>query len=90
MCWWGNAPSETLTSLLPVMQVSRLEDRVAQLARIPVNHGEGVQVLRYEQSQKYNAHHDFFDPKRYATERRGGERERARERMRREIEGEKI
>jgi prolyl 4-hydroxylase len=49
------------------------------LARIPVNHGEGVQVLRYEQSQKYNAHHDFFDPKRYATERRGGGRESERE-----------
>eukprot|EP00947_MAST-08B_sp_MAST-8B-sp1_P005304 g5304.t1 len=47
--------------------VSALEERVAALTRVPVRHGEGVQVLRYEQSQKYNAHHDFFDPERYKS-----------------------
>ena len=48
--------------------VQELEKRVAQVTRVPILHGEGVQVLRYGQTQKYNAHHDFFDPARLGGE----------------------
>lgn len=42
-----------------------LEDRVASLTRIPRNHQEQVQVLRYGLGEKYDAHTDYFDPSLY-------------------------
>ena len=42
-----------------------IDERVAQLTRQPKPHQELVQVLRYEQGQKYDAHHDFFNPSLY-------------------------
>jgi len=37
-----------------------IDQRVASLVRVPANHQEHLQVLRYHPSQKYDAHHDFF------------------------------
>jgi len=42
-----------------------LEDRTASLTRIPKNHQEHTQVLRYGYSEKYSAHLDWFDPELY-------------------------
>lgn len=42
-----------------------LEDRTASLTRIPKNHQEYTQVLRYGYSEKYSAHLDWFDPELY-------------------------
>ena len=39
-----------------------VEARVASLVRTPVTHQEHLQVLRYYQGEKYDSHHDFFDP----------------------------
>ncbi len=39
-----------------------LEDRIAALFRVPVNHGESIQILRYLPGQQYEAHYDWFDP----------------------------
>ena len=36
---------------------------------MPKSHQEFVQVLRYEEGQKYDAHHDWFDPKLYAADK---------------------
>uniref|UniRef100_A0A7S3VQ84 Prolyl 4-hydroxylase alpha subunit Fe(2+) 2OG dioxygenase domain-containing protein n=1 Tax=Dunaliella tertiolecta TaxID=3047 RepID=A0A7S3VQ84_DUNTE len=52
-----------------------IDRRIANVSMTPVYHGEGLQVLRYEVGQKYEAHWDyFFDEKnaakganRYAT-----------------------
>ena len=40
--------------------VSRIEERIAAFAMIPVDHGEGMQILKYEPGQKYDPHFDYF------------------------------
>jgi prolyl 4-hydroxylase len=42
--------------------IARIEARLADLARWPVERGEGMQVLRYETGNEYRAHYDWFDP----------------------------
>lgn len=42
--------------------VRAVERRIAAVTRIPVNHGEGLQVLRYRGAQEYRPHFDFFEP----------------------------
>ncbi|XP_060673100.1 probable prolyl 4-hydroxylase 3 [Ziziphus jujuba] len=37
-----------------------IEKRIADFTFIPVEHGEGLQVLHYEVGQKYDAHFDYF------------------------------
>ena len=40
--------------------IAAVESRLSEWSLIPVEHGEGIQVLRYEQSQKYEPHFDAF------------------------------
>ncbi|HWO96090.1 MAG TPA: 2OG-Fe(II) oxygenase [Bacillus sp. (in: firmicutes)] len=40
--------------------VSRIEKRISYIMNIPVEHGEGLQVLNYKIGQEYKAHFDFF------------------------------
>jgi len=40
--------------------VQDIERRIAEFSMIPVENGEGFQVLHYEQGQKYEAHFDYF------------------------------
>jgi prolyl 4-hydroxylase len=42
--------------------LARIEARLAELLAWPVDHGEGLQVLRYGPGGEYRAHHDFFNP----------------------------
>jgi len=42
--------------------VARIEQRLAGLLDVPVNHGEGLQVLHYLPGQEYEPHYDWFDP----------------------------
>ncbi|KAM0946891.1 putative procollagen-proline 4-dioxygenase [Dioscorea sansibarensis] len=37
-----------------------IEKRIADFTFIPVEHGEGLQVLHYEVGQKYEPHYDYF------------------------------
>jgi prolyl 4-hydroxylase len=46
-----------------------IDYRTASLVRIPRNHQEPVQVLRYEETEKYSAHMDWFDPKLYQNDK---------------------
>jgi prolyl 4-hydroxylase len=46
-----------------------IEDRTASLVRIPRLHQEYVQVLRYGHGEKYDPHHDFFDPSLYQNDK---------------------
>ncbi|WP_329742386.1 2OG-Fe(II) oxygenase [Dyella sp. A6] len=42
--------------------IRRIEARIAALLGIPVDHGEGLQVLHYLPGQQYEPHQDWFDP----------------------------
>lgn len=37
-----------------------IDYRTASLVRVPRNHQENVQVLRYGVGEHYDSHHDFF------------------------------
>jgi prolyl 4-hydroxylase len=57
--------------------ISRIEARIGELLRWPVDHGEGLQILRYRPGAEYRPHHDYFDPVHSGTPRilqRGGQR----------------
>mmetsp|Transcript_20491 Transcript_20491/g.56815 ORF Transcript_20491/g.56815 Transcript_20491/m.56815 type:complete len:370 (-) Transcript_20491:299-1408(-) len=40
--------------------VAAVEERIAEWTLLPVEYGEGLQVLRYEIGQKYKGHWDYF------------------------------
>lgn len=42
--------------------IRSLEERIARVTGIPVNHGEAFQVLHYAGTQEYQPHYDFFEP----------------------------
>ena len=57
--------------------IKRIEKRIATLLSIPVDHGEGLQVLHYLPGQQYEPHHDWFDPEQSgfaAITAKGGQR----------------
>jgi prolyl 4-hydroxylase len=57
--------------------IARIEQRIAALVNWPVDHGEGLQILRYRPGAQYLPHHDYFDPAQPGTPRiveRGGQR----------------
>jgi prolyl 4-hydroxylase len=41
--------------------VGRIEQRLAGLLGVPVDHGEGLQILHYLPGQEYEPHFDWFD-----------------------------
>lgn len=56
---------------------STIEARIERLLDWPVDHGEGLQVLRYGVGAQYLPHYDYFDPAEPGTEvvtSRGGQR----------------
>jgi prolyl 4-hydroxylase len=57
--------------------ISRIERRIATLMRWPMDHGEGLQVLRYRPGAEYQPHYDYFEPGHASTPgilKRGGQR----------------
>lgn len=40
--------------------IKNIEKRIADFTFIPVEHGEGLQVLHYKVGQKYEPHYDYF------------------------------
>lgn len=57
--------------------IRRIEARLAALLNWPVDHGEGLQVLRYRPGAEYLPHYDYFDPGMSSTPailKRGGQR----------------
>ena len=45
----------------------QIERRIFDITRVPITHGEGTQVLRYEKYQHYFTHHDYFEASRYSN-----------------------
>jgi len=42
--------------------IGTIEQRLADLLDMPVDHGEGLQILHYLPGQEYEPHFDWFDP----------------------------
>ena len=42
--------------------IARLDGRLSELLRWPVDHGEGIQILRYQVGGEYRPHFDYFPP----------------------------
>ena len=42
--------------------LTRIEQRIAAVTGVPLEHGEGIQVMRYGIGAEYQPHFDFFDP----------------------------
>lgn len=40
--------------------VANIEKRVSRIMNVPVEHGEGLQILNYQPGQEYKAHFDYF------------------------------
>jgi prolyl 4-hydroxylase len=52
--------------------IEKIETRISRLTNIPVEHGEGLQILRYEEGQEYTPHFDYFPLSDSSTERHVG------------------
>lgn len=52
--------------------VTRIEERIAAWTFLPEENAENIQILRYEQGQKYEPHFDYFHDK--VNQARGGHR----------------
>lgn len=52
---WGMCFRRAETPLL-----AEIERRIAKITGIPVENGEGIQILRYEEGQEYKPHYDYF------------------------------
>ncbi|WP_152614768.1 2OG-Fe(II) oxygenase [Jeotgalibacillus alimentarius] len=42
--------------------IHTIEKRLAKMMNVPIEHAEGLQVLKYTPGQEYKAHHDYFLP----------------------------
>lgn len=40
--------------------ITTIEKRVSSIMNIPIEHGEGIQILKYTPGQEYKSHYDFF------------------------------
>lgn len=74
-----NARTSTSTGYqrgqIPIIKT--IENRISELLHWPVDHGEGLQVLRYEDGGEYRPHFDFFDPAKKSSSvvtKKGGQR----------------
>mmetsp|Transcript_36975 Transcript_36975/g.104366 ORF Transcript_36975/g.104366 Transcript_36975/m.104366 type:complete len:302 (-) Transcript_36975:159-1064(-) len=54
--------------------IARIEKRIASITHIPVSHGEGIQILRYINGEKYDAHYDYFHDVKNSARSMGGQR----------------
>lgn len=62
---WRTSQSTFLHARQDTPVLYEIEQRTASLTRIPRQNQEDVQVLRYGSTEKYDAHHDFFNPELY-------------------------
>ncbi|OAH60125.1 2OG-Fe(II) oxygenase [Domibacillus aminovorans] len=42
--------------------ITKVEKRISSIMNIPIEHGDGIQILKYTPGQEYKAHFDFFSP----------------------------
>ena len=54
--------------------VCGVEERIADVSMVPMDNGEGLQILQYEQGQKYEPHYDFLHDAFNKSPQNGGQR----------------
>ena len=56
--------------------VKKIENRISEITGIPVNHGEGIQILNYANGGEYKPHFDYFPDNEggQANMQKGGQR----------------
>ncbi|WP_095532660.1 2OG-Fe(II) oxygenase [Domibacillus epiphyticus] len=42
--------------------ITKVEKRISSIMNIPIEHGDGIQIIKYNPGQEYKAHFDFFSP----------------------------
>jgi prolyl 4-hydroxylase len=47
--------------------IIRMEKRISSIMNIPIEHGDGIQILKYTPGQEYKPHFDFFSSTSNAT-----------------------
>jgi prolyl 4-hydroxylase len=47
--------------------ITKIEKRISSIMNIPIEHGDGIQILKYTPGQEYKAHFDFFTSTSKAT-----------------------
>ncbi|KAK9820337.1 hypothetical protein WJX72_009156 [[Myrmecia] bisecta] len=52
--------------------VKAIEQRIAMYSQIPASQGEGMQILHYEKTEKYESHYDYFHDE--VNKQNGGQR----------------
>ncbi len=77
-CWEslidGNRPDQLCMFPQEDEVIKGIERRISFVTHIPEVNGEGLQILHYEDGQKYEAHHDFFHDKFNSRPENGGQR----------------
>lgn len=48
--------------------IHSIEQRIANLMHIPIEHAEGLQVLRYKPGEQFKAHYDYFNEQHPSSE----------------------
>jgi prolyl 4-hydroxylase len=64
---WRTSETTFLTQKTP--EILEIDRRTSLLVRIPQNHQEPPQVLRYVLNARYDPHTDYFDPALYANDK---------------------
>jgi len=54
--------SSTYFTLGETPVIEAIEQRIADFVKLPMENGEGMQILNYQVGQGYQPHFDFFDP----------------------------
>lgn len=57
--------------------IKSIEEKISKITEIPIINGEGLQVLRYDEGDEFQPHHDYFDtsmPGGTSSLARGGQR----------------
>jgi prolyl 4-hydroxylase len=58
----ARSSTSTYFGLKETPMITQIEERISGILQLPVENGEGLQVLNYGPGQQYLPHFDFFDP----------------------------